>query len=216
MTPDEAIQIAEKEITIQPRLKIVAVSGPGEPLANAETFTTLQGVLMKHSEIHFCLSTNGTLLEESLDALLDLNVSAISVSMSTQSYIIASFLYEWAIIDGRILKGSEMGKEIVTRQLSGIKAATDAGISVKVNTILIPELNAIDMGPLSRKISDTGAQLQNIVPLIICDNAINLRPPSVSELALARKTASENITQFMHCMQCRSDVVGIPGFDRVL
>jgi nitrogen fixation protein NifB len=54
MTPDEAIQIAEKEITIQPRLKIVAVSGPGEPLANAETFTTLQGVHYLKSRLMRC------------------------------------------------------------------------------------------------------------------------------------------------------------------
>jgi hypothetical protein len=54
------------------------------------------------------------------------------------------------------------------------------------------------------------------VPLVMCDNTINLRPPSVAEITQARSTASKNIKQFIHCKQCRSDVIGIPGNDRVL
>ena len=216
MTPDEAIARVIMEYTAEPRLKIVAISGPGEPLVNDETFVTMQGVRNNLPEIKFCLSTNGTLLEDMIDKICDLNVSTISVSMSTQSDVIAGQLYEWAIFNGQILKGKEMGREIVSRQLSGIRSATDAGIFVKVNTILIPELNECDMDALSRDISDAGAQLHNIVPLVSCGNAINLRPPSSSELSLARKIASKNIDQFLHCKQCRSDVIGIPGNDRVL
>jgi nitrogen fixation protein NifB len=216
MTPDEAIQRVEKEFSIHSKLRIVAVSGPGEPLANNETFATLQGIFERHPEVNFCLSTNGTLLRESLDAICEINVSTISVSMSTQNYDIAAQLYEWADIKGRILRGRKMGKEIITRQFSGIRAAAEAGICVKVNTVLIPEVNGNDMSPLSNQISDAGAQLQNIIPLVACGNAINLRTPSGTELALARKTASRNIKQFLHCMQCRSDVIGIPGNDKVL
>lgn len=216
MTPDEGIDRVVVEHALEPRLRIVAISGPGEPLANDETFTTIQGVRNNLAEIQFCLSTNGTLLEESLNKLCDLNVSTVSVSMSTQNYSIAARLYEWAEIDGLVLRGREMGREIVTRQLNGIQSATDAGICVKVNTILIPQLNEDDMEPLSKCISDAGAQLQNIVPLVSYGKAINLRPPSTSELALARESASKNIEQFMHCKQCRSDVIGIPGKDRVL
>jgi len=62
MTPNEAIKRVAKELISQPDLRIVAISGPGEPLANIETFETLQGVLETHSKVRFCLSTNGTLL----------------------------------------------------------------------------------------------------------------------------------------------------------
>jgi nitrogen fixation protein NifB len=216
MTPNEAIERVVKEFTFNPSLRIVAISGPGEPLANRETFETLQGVRDSHLDVQFCLSTNGTLLEDSVNRLCDLDVSTISVSMSAQSYSIAAHLYEWANIHGRFLMGKEMGKEIVLRQLSGIQSATEAGICVKVNTVLIPEINARDIEVLSRMISDAGAQLQNIVPLVLCDNTINLRPPSAAELSRARKIASKNIDQFVFCKQCRSDVVGIPGRDRVL
>jgi nitrogen fixation protein NifB len=216
MTPDEAIERVVKELASPSKLKIVAISGPGEPLVNDETFETLQRLQDSHLEVQFCLSTNGTLVRESLDRLCDLHVSTISVSMSTQNSSIASHIYEWATIKNRVLMGIEMGKEIVSRQLDGIRAATEAGIYVKVNTILIPDLNLRDMDHLSRSISDAGAHLQNIVPLVMCDNTINLRPPSVAEITQARSTASKNIKQFIHCKQCRSDVIGIPGNDRVL
>ncbi len=216
MDPVEAIERVVAEHALEPRLRIVAISGPGEPLANSETFATLQGVHDNLADVQFCLSTNGTLLGEMLDKICDLNVSTISVSMSTQSDSIAAHLYEWAIFNGKIQRGRDMGREIISRQLSGIQSAVEAGIFVKVNTILIPELNGNDMGQLSKVISDAGVQLQNIVPLVPCGNAIKLRPPSSLELTLARENASENVEQFVHCKQCRSDVIGIPGNDRVL
>ena len=216
LTPEEAIERTMRELSEDPELRIVAISGPGDPLANRETYATLQGLRDRGLDVRFCLSTNGTLLEEAVGMLCDLDVSTVSVSMSTQSCNIASNLYEWAIINGRIMRGVDMAREIITRQLRGIRSAADAGICVKVNTILIPDLNSNDMVPLSRRISDAGAQIQNIVPLVPCGAKSNLRVPSTRELDLARSAASSNIQQFMHCRQCRSDVVGIPGRDRVL
>jgi nitrogen fixation protein NifB len=216
MSPEIAVERTMTELAKNPNLRIVAISGPGEPLVNSETFETLQEILERGADVHFCLSTNGLLLGEMLPELLDMNLSSISVSMSAQSHAVAARLYEWANINGHTLRGLEMGKEIVSRQLRGIEAAADSGICVKVNTILIPELNTDDIEPLSRRISESGAMLQNIIPLIPYDTASSLRAPSAREIELARRIASQNILQFTHCRQCRSDVIGIPGNDRVL
>jgi len=216
MTPEEAIKSAMWEISENPSLRIVAISGPGEPLANKETYTTLQGLRDRGMDVRFCLSTNGTLLEEAVGVLCNLDVSTVSVSMSTQNYEIASKLYEWASINEHVIQGLDIAREIVTQQLRGIRSAADAGICVKVNTILIPDLNGKDIVSLSRRISDAGAQIQNIVPLVNCSARSNLRVPSTRELDFARRAAASNIQQFVHCKQCRSDVVGIPGRDRVL
>jgi nitrogen fixation protein NifB len=216
MSPDAAVERTMKELARNSRLRIIAISGPGEPLVNPETFATLQRIIEQGVDAKFCLSTNGVMLSEMLTSLSDLNISTISVSMSTQSHVIATRLYQWANINGRILRGQQMGKEIVSRQLHGIELAADSGICVKVNTILIPELNMGDIGPLSKSISKAGARLQNITPLIPCDAAASLRAPSVKELENARKIASRSILQFTHCKQCRSDVIGVPGNDSIL
>ena len=64
MTPTQAIEVTLDELGKDPNLRIVAISGPGEPLACPQTFTTLRGVRDLGVDIEFCLSTNGVLLEE--------------------------------------------------------------------------------------------------------------------------------------------------------
>lgn len=216
MNPKEAIARTLSEIEKNPLLKIVAISGPGEPLANKQTFTTLEGIRNQNKELDFCLSTNGVLLEGAATQLKKLGVRSVSVSMSAIFPETAAQVYEWARIDGEILQGQKMGEAIILKQLAGIERTVALGITVKVNTILMPNINTEDIQYLSKQIVDSGASLQNIVPLIPCGNAQQLRPPTKEELYMARQIASENIAQFTHCKQCRSDVVGIPGFDRIL
>ena len=89
-------------------------------------------------------------------------------------------------------------------------------MTVKVNSILIPEINANEMEVLAKRIAELGVRLQNIVPLIVTPTCHHLRSPTKKEVEKARIAASRYIQQFTHCKQCRSDVVGIPGNDRIL
>ena len=216
MDSNEAIVRTFSEIEKNPRLKIVAISGPGEPLANNQTFTTLEGIRNQNEELKFCLSTNGVLLEDTALKLKELGVGSISVSMSAILPETAAQVYEWARIDGEILQGQKMGESVILKQLAGIERAVALGITVKVNSILIPNINTKDIEYLSKQIADSGVSLQNIVPLIQCGTSPKLRPPTMEELYMARQIASKNIAQFTHCKQCRSDVVGVPGSDRIL
>jgi nitrogen fixation protein NifB len=156
------------------------------------------------------------LLEEKTKQLVELGTRTISVTMSTVSPETASRIYEWATIDGKRLTGSEMGEKIIDAQLRGISSATKSGLFVKVNSILIPEMNGEQMEALARALRNAGARLQNIVPLIPFDNMAKERPPTQDELQDTRNRASRYMEQFHYCKQCRSDVVGIPGADRIL
>lgn len=109
-----------------------------------------------------------------------------------------------------------MGDIIIQKQIAGIQLVVSLGIIIKVNTILIPDINTDDIVSISRQVADAGAYLQNIVPLIPSGNNPNLRAPTEEELDSIRHRASKHILQFTHCKQCRSDVVGIPGQDRIL
>jgi nitrogen fixation protein NifB len=216
MSPKDALAITMSEINENKNLRIVAISGPGEPLANPETFRTLQLIREEFSDIAICLSTNGTLLEENIELLKDIDVKTISVSMSTANPSSASKIYEWAYLDDELLQDECVGPRIIKSQLRGITKAANQGINVKVNSILIPDINKWDIIPLAREISKAGAVLQNIVPLIPNDTLASSRAPTSMELQQARQAASIYINQFTHCKQCRSDVVGIPGNDRIL
>ena len=216
MTVAEALHVLELELEKTDSLKIVAVSGPGEPLANPETLELLRSVRSRYKSLKLCISTNGTLLSTSLGALKELRIDTISVSMSAISPKTAAAIYEWAVIDQKRTSGVAMGSTVINLQLEGIRMAAEAGITVKVNTILIPTLNRQEMKNLSLSISQAGAMLQNIIPLIPNDKMADLRSPSRDEVREVREMCAQYISQFTHCKQCRSDVVGIPGNDRVL
>ena len=216
MTPDFAAARASAEIMKNPLLRIVAISGPGEPLANPETFETLDIVRREFNDIAICISTNGTLLEDNVEWLRKTGVDTITVSMSTANISTASKIYEWARFGDDVLQNEEMGSRIVDSQLRGISKASKVGIHVKVNSILIPEINMQDILPLSHEICRAGATLQNIVPLVPNDSLASYRAPTIEELSAIRKEASTVMRQFSHCKQCRSDVVGIPGSDEIL
>lgn len=216
MTPEVAVTTTRAEIEKNPLLRIVAISGPGEPLANPETFETLEMIRDQFEHIAMCISSNGTLLEKNVDWLKRINVQTVTVSMSTANIQTAAAIYEWARFGNQVLRNEKMGSRIIEAQLRGISNAAKAGIQVKVNSILIPSMNMQDIVPLAKVVAKAGAAIQNIVPLVPSDNLSHERPPTMKELLDTRELASKFIMQFSHCKQCRSDVVGIPGCDRVL
>jgi nitrogen fixation protein NifB len=216
LTPSEAIKRFCDEVKRRPKLLIAAISGPGEPLANPQTFETLQGIRSIDDKIEFCLSTNGILLSDYVANLVSLRVRTISVSISTLNPNSAARLYEWVLHRGRKFSGRKMGSWIVKRQLKGIQNSIDRGILVKVNSILVPGLNEFELESLAQSLSRIGVNLQNIVPLYPYDNSSELEVPSHDQIRVARERSLLHLRQFTHCHQCRSDVVGIPGNDTIL
>jgi nitrogen fixation protein NifB len=216
MTVDDAILCLDSEMMINSNLNIVAISGPGEPLYNEATFQTLERAIEKFPHLKMCLSTNGTLLHQSVNRLSKIGLDSISVSMSAVFPKTVMQLYSSVTIGSNRLTGEEIGSIIPEYQLLGIRAATAQGINVKVNSIMIPGINEKELLEVARKIRNAGATLQNIIPLIPRGRMSNRSTPKKSDLMRLRKMAGEILPQFYHCKQCRSDVVGIPGCDRVL
>jgi nitrogen fixation protein NifB len=216
MTPSVAIRRYFQEKKKRPNLHIAAVSGPGEPLANKQTFETFQGIRTRDKNIELCLSTNGVLLEESVKQLRDLHVKVITVSIHSVKPRTATNIYEWAIHKKKKLHGIRMAEYIIKKQLTGIQEAIEHGIKVKINSILIPGVNETEFDDLAKSLAEIGAAIQNIVPLVPYDKMSHLRAPTPIEIKTVRESASKYIKQFTHCVQCRSDVVGIPGADSIL
>ena len=159
MSPKDATARAITEILKDSRIGIVAVSGPGEPLANPETFETIEMIRENLDDVQLCLSTNGTQLAENIDWLVDMGFKTLTISMSTANPLTASRIYEWARIGEKILTGEKMGSMIVDAQLRGISGAADAGIAIKVNSILIPSINQGEIVALAEIVADAGADI---------------------------------------------------------
>jgi len=216
MSVNEAVTRTIQLMDDNRNIGFVGISGPGEPLYNDATFESLRIIRELFPEIDFCLSTNGLLLESTLSELLELRIRTISVSMSAISPMTSWLIYKWIDYHGTHFSGSEIGDKMVSRQLKGIRAASEAGIHVKINTILMKGINDTELEQLAYSLKIAGAELQNIIPLVPCFSELNRFQPSNLDLRTARLNCSRYIQQFHHCAMCRSDVVGIPGDDRII
>ena len=210
VSPAEALSLVRIYAT-RGDLKVAGIAGPGEPLYNEPTYETLRLIRRSFPELLLCLSTNGLLLSKSIPRLRDLGVSTVTVTVNTINTNTARKLYSHATIDGRLLKGEAAADAVVKSQMPGVARAADAGILVKVNTILIPDINAPEVGLIAHAARDAGACIQNITPLIPLGRFRSLRPPSCLELWKARQDAGRFLDQFTRCRQCRADSVGVPG-----
>jgi nitrogen fixation protein NifB len=188
-------------------LRVVGIAGPGEPLYNRETFKTLALVHEHFPLLNLCLSTNGLLLPQKADLLADLGVKTVTVTINAVHPPIVEKIY--AHIGGKI--NENIARSFTEQQLQGITACTTRGIHVKINSIVIPSINAGELTDVARHSRKRGACIQNITPLIPLSDFSTLDPPSHSEIVRIRERCAEYLPQFTCCKQCSADAAGIPG-----
>ena len=211
LSPDEAARLvdglaaARREETF-----VVGVAGPGDPLANAETFEALGRIHRTHPALLKCISTNGLLLEESLPQLIEVGVTALTVTINAPDGEVGRQIYAWVRHRGAVYRGQEAAELLIASQMRGVRAALGAGIAVKVNTVLIPGVNDAHVTVLARRLAELGVRLMNIMPLIPCGRMLDRRAPTCDELRTARRECEEAVPQFRRCEHCSADVVHFP------
>jgi len=189
---------------------VIGVAGPGDPLANEETFDALSVLHNYYPRILKCISTNGLLLGEKLSQILAAGISAVTVTVNAPDSAVGKFIYSWVRYQGTIYRGQEAAEVLISSQLHGIKMAIDAGLSLKVNTVLIPGVNDTHLVRLASLLRETGVSLMNIIPLFSAGRMRDYRAPTCDELRWTRQACGVVIPQFYRCEQCRADVVYLP------
>ena len=215
MDANEALEYTRKIAAEMPELKIVGVAGPGDPLANVETLKAFE--LLNTDEFKDfikCVSTNGINLPKYAQQLYDLGVRALTVTVNSLNPETAAQIYKFVLVDGKKYEGAEGAKIIIRNQLEGITIAAKLGMTIKVNTVLIPGLNDNEIEDIARETSKRGATMMNIMPLIPAHNFADRRSPTCKELDEARAKANKYVAQFRVCKQCTADARGIPGRER--
>jgi len=214
LNPTEALDIVRITVKIEPRIKVVGIAGPGEPLYNKETFETLKLVQEYYPELILCLSTNGLLLPAYANRLADLGVRTCTVTINAIDPDVGSKIYSYVYHNGSILRETSGADALIRNQLDGIVMAVEAGVTVKVNTVLIPGINSDHVVEVAKEVKRRGAYIQNIMPLIPLARFRSLPPPTCEELRRARDSCEKVVPQFRLCKQCRADAVGIPGHEK--
>lgn len=211
LSVDEAVELIQSIVCLRAMEDfVVGVAGPGDPLANEETFEALELLHRQYPRILKCISTNGLALEDRLQRVLQVGIRALTVTVNAPDSSVGKNIYSWVKYQGTVYRGEEAAALLITKQFSGIRKALDAGLSVKVNTVLIPGVNERYMVKLALQLREVGVNLMNIMPLIPSGKMKNYRAPTCDELGEVRRACEQIIPQFYRCEQCRADVIYLP------
>ncbi len=214
LSPEEALERVRSVVRRNENLTVVGIAGPGDPLANDSTFEVLRRINREFPELTLCVSTNGLLLPERLDTLLKIGVKSITITINAVLPEVAARVYSWILYKGRRYSGVEAGSWITHNQWLGLRMALEAGLIVKINTVLIPGVNEAEIPMIAWLAGRRGAHLMNIIPLIPQAEFKEYERPSRSKIENMRAVCSEHIRQMTHCRQCRADACGVLGEDK--
>ena len=216
LSPTEAI---EKIRTIKekiPELKVIAIAGPGDPLANEETFQVMDMVRKEFPDMTLCVSTNGLMLPKYAQRLFDVGIRFVTVTMNGVDTSVTEQVYSHVIWEGKSLSGKEAAQRLLENQLEGIKKCVDLGMAVKINIVLIPGINEDHIPELVKKVKELGVYIVNILPLIPVEGTkfSDMEPPTPESRKRLMDLCAGDVKMMRHCKQCRADAIGLLGEDR--
>jgi nitrogen fixation protein NifB len=195
-------------------IAVVGIAGPGDPFANADaTMETLRLVRGDDPEILLCVATNGLRVGPYADELAALQVSHVTITINAVDPQIGQRIYAWMRDGTRVVRGLEAARLLLGRQLEAVQALKESGVTVKINTILIPGVNDTHVAEVARVVAGLGADVLNCIPLLPVAGTpfhdLGTPPPTV--VAQARREAAAFLPQMSHCTRCRADAVGKLG-----
>lgn len=211
LSPDEAVDAIKKAVELMPEIRVAGVAGPGDTLATPNALETFRKVKKELPGIIKCMSTNGLLLDEKADEVIEAGIDSLTVTVNAVDPQIQSKINEFIIYHGKRYEGVEAAEILIRNQLNGIRKVAAAGVTVKVNTVFIPEINKDHIPLVAKTVAEAGASIYNIIPLIPQHKLDWCTEPDCRSLYEVRKEAEKYIKVFRHCQRCRADAVGIPG-----
>ena len=216
LTPEDA---ADKVAYVKeriPNLSVIGIAGPGDPLANEETFRSIELVRERFPDLTLCISTNGLALPDCAERLHGLGVRFVTVTVNALTPETGAEVYDSVVFGGKRLRGVEGASVLLSRQLEGIERCASLGMAVKVNVVMIPGINDAEIPDLVRKVKSLGAYMVNILPLIPVEGTrfADRRAPTPQERREMMDRCELDARMMRHCRQCRADAIGLLGEDR--
>lgn len=210
--PREAAELVDDVLPRMPWITVVGIAGPGDAFAEPlRTLATLELIRRGHPTLHLCLSTNGLGIGEHVDALAQLNVGFVTVTVNAVDAEIGARLYSWIHWKGRKMSGTAAASLLLDRQLDAIARLKAKAITVKVNTVVVPGVNDRHVANIAAEMAGLKVDLHNLIAVISLPGTPLDKgtQPSSELMASLRRAAGNHLPQMHHCMRCRADAVGL-------
>ena len=211
LKPAETIPLIKKALEISPEIRVAGIAGPGDTLASNNAIKTFKLIDRNFPQLIKCMSTNGLLLAERADEIIKVGIDSLTVTVNAVDPEIEAQLNDYIIWQGKKIEGVEAARILIENQLEGIRKIAAAGITIKVNTVLVPRINGSHIAEIAKTVAAAGAKKYNIIPLIPTAKLADEPAPTCQDIHAARAAAMPYIELFLHCNHCRADAVGVPG-----
>jgi nitrogen fixation protein NifB len=212
LEPSEAMTELNHLLRRRNDIAVVGIAGPGDPFCDPErTLATLRAVHEGYPELLLCVSTNGLNLSDHIPELADIGVTHVTVTINAVHPRIAQQIYASVTINNRTYYDAEGAEHLLRRQAEAVVELKSRGMTVKINTVVLPGINVEHIPEIAKKAAAWGADTMNCIPLIpVHDTPFTaLVPPTVAEMSRIRKWVSPHISQIYHCRRCRADAAGL-------
>lgn len=210
--PEDSIRVLEKAMEVCPYITVAGIAGPGDTLASDNALETFRYVDREYPELIKCMSTNGLLLAERAEEVIEAGIDSLTVTVNAVDPEIEAKLNKYILYHGQKIEGVVAAKILIYNQIEGIRRVAASGTTVvKVNTVLVPGINDQHIETVAKTVAEAGASIYNIIPLIPQYELKDIPEPTCEQIDAARTAAGKYIDVFRHCARCRADAVGVPG-----
>jgi nitrogen fixation protein NifB len=212
ISPEEAFEHLKNKLAQMPHISVAGIAGPGDAFADPElTLKTFELIRKKDKQIALCVSTNGLNIREYIPDLSDLIVRYVTITINSIDPTIGASLCKWINLDDTRLYGLEAATKLINRQLEAVELLKRNNFTVKINSVVIPDVNEDHIVFLAKKLGSMGIDLMNLIPIIPVTGTEmeNVVPPRKDILHKIRKAAGAFVPQMHHCTRCRSDAAGL-------
>ena len=212
LPPSQAVPYLAEVKAKHDNIAVVGIAGPGDPFANpVETMATLVGIRREFPDMILCLSSNGLGIGPHIDNLAALEVSHVTITLTAIDPEIGARIYAWIRDGRRPLRGLDAAKLLLERQLEAIRRLKEAGIVVKINSILMPGVNDTHIHDIAKTVAGLGADIMNVMAFLPVKGAAfeDLAPPDNLSVIRTRLQCGQLLPQMTHCARCRADAVGL-------
>jgi nitrogen fixation protein NifB len=214
LSPYQALVYLEHVFEAKKNISVVGIAGPGDPFANPEeTMETLRLVRAKYPDMLLCLATNGLGIGPYIPELAEIGVGHVTITVNAVDEAVAAKVYAWVRFGKKVLRAEEGVAILMARQIEAIKELKKHGVTVKVNSIVIPGINEDHIVEVARRMADLDVDIFNALPYYANAGSAfgNIPEPSADLIRAIRAEAGRYIPQMTHCARCRADAVGCLG-----
>jgi nitrogen fixation protein NifB len=214
LTPKQALEYLRRVLHKDPRISVVGIAGPGDPMATPMlTMETLTLVRQYYPDMILCVASNGLNVAPHVEGLAALDVSHVTLTINAIDPEIGARVYAWINHGKRVYRGVAGAELLWRRQAEAIRLLKEHDVTVKVNTIIIPGVNDEHVVDVARRVAELGADIANCVPLYPVEGTPfgDLESPTAERVNAIRADVAQHLPIMTHCTRCRADAVGLLG-----